>query len=142
MLHIEDDSAGINPDRLRQKLLEAGIGNNLESLSDTEILEYIFYPSVSTKEDVSELSGRGVGLDVVRKNIQDLRGSVHLNNSPGVGLCFEIHIPFTLSVNRAVLVDVAGSPFAIPLQDVEEIRQFKASDVKDENGRAMLTVQG
>ena len=142
VLHIEDDGAGIDPDRLRQKLMELQVGENLVSLSDKEIYEYIFYPSVSTKEDVSELSGRGVGLDVVRKNIQDLRGSVHLDNKPGRGLRFEIHIPFSLSVNRAVFVDVAGSPFAIPLQDVEEIRQYKARDVRDVNGQPALTIQG
>ena len=142
VLHIEDDGAGIDPNRLRAKLSESGIGENLDSISDTEVLEYIFFPSVSTKEDVSELSGRGVGLDVVRKNIQELRGSVHIDNSPGQGLRFEIHIPFTLSVNRAVLVDVAGSKFAIPLQDVEEIRQFKAKDVKQIDGQSCLDIQG
>ncbi|BHH85158.1 hybrid sensor histidine kinase/response regulator [Desulforhopalus sp. 52FAK] len=142
VLHIEDDGAGIDPKRLRAKLSESGIGENLDSLSDSEVLEYIFFPSVSTKEDVSELSGRGVGLDVVRKNIQELRGSVHIDNSPGEGLRFEIHIPFTLSVNRAVLVDVAGSMFAIPLQDVEEIRQFKAEDVQLVDGKSSLHIQG
>ena len=96
----------------------------------------------STKKDVSELSGRGVGLDVVKKNIQNLRGSILVDNSPGKGVRFEIHIPFTLSVNRAVLVSVAGSPFAIPLQDIEEIRQFKSEDIIKDNDELRLSVQG
>lgn len=142
ILHISDDGGGLDPHLLREKLSALKIVDNPEELSDEEVFEYIFYPSVSTKKDVSELSGRGVGLDVVRKNIQDLRGSIHIDNSPGKGLRFEIHIPFTLSVNRAVVVSVSESLFAIPLQDIDEIRQFKAEDLIDEAGQLSLLVQG
>ncbi|MFT5697788.1 MAG: chemosensory pili system protein ChpA (sensor histidine kinase/response regulator) [Desulforhopalus sp.] len=142
VLHISDDGGGLKPHLIREKIAALKIVDNPEGLSDSEILEYIFYPSVSTKKDISELSGRGVGLDVVKKNIQDLRGSIHIDNSPGQGVRFEIHIPYTLSVNRAVLVNVSGSPFAIPLQDIEEIRQFKAEDIRDEDGALSLMIQG
>lgn len=141
VLYITDDGSGIDLNLLREKLSTAGIVSNSEKLSDSEALEYIFYPSVSTKKDVTELSGRGVGLDVVKKNIQDLRGSVQVDNRPGQGVQFEIHIPFTLSVNRAVLVNVSGRPFAVPLQDIEEIRQFKAEDIKYENGALSIFVK-
>lgn len=141
VLYIADDGSGIDLSLLREKLSTSGVVSNPEKLSDSEVLEYIYYPSVSTKKDVTELSGRGVGLDVVKKNVQDLRGSIQVDNRPGKGVQFEIHIPFTLSVNRAVLVDVAGSPFAIPLQDIEEIRQFKAEDVKYENGALSIFVK-
>ena len=141
VLHISDDGAGIDLNVLREKLSTSQMVDSPEQLRDSEVLEYIFTPSFSTKKDISELSGRGVGLDVVKKNIQDLRGSIHIDNSPGQGMRFEIHIPFTLSVNRAVLVNVSGSPFAIPLQDIEEIRHFKFSDVRDENNQLSLLVQ-
>ncbi|TKB09874.1 response regulator [Desulforhopalus sp. IMCC35007] len=142
VLHIADDGAGIDVHRLKQKLSALKIVKDPESLDDKELLEYIFYPGFSTKKDVSELSGRGVGLDVVKRNIQNLRGSIHLNNNPGKGVRFEIHIPFTLSVNRAVLVSVAGAPFAIPLQDIESIRQFKSEDITRDNEELRLSVEG
>jgi chemosensory pili system protein ChpA (sensor histidine kinase/response regulator) len=142
VLHITDDGAGIDVDRLKQKLSAFKIVKDPERLEDKELLEYIFYPGFSTKKDVSELSGRGVGLDVVKKNIQNLRGSILLNNNPGKGVRFEIHIPFTLSVNRAVIVSVAGNPFAIPLQDIEDIRQFKSEDITRDNDELRLSGQG
>ncbi|MFT5727403.1 MAG: chemosensory pili system protein ChpA (sensor histidine kinase/response regulator) [Desulforhopalus sp.] len=141
VLYISDDGAGIDLNLLRERLSTSSIVNNPEKLSDSEVLEYIFYPSVSTKKEITELSGRGVGLDVVKKNIQDLRGSIQVDNSPGQGVKFEIHIPFTLSVNRAVLVNVAGNSFAVPLQDIEEIRQFKVEDIRDEDGALSILVK-
>jgi len=141
VLYISDDGAGIDLNLLREKLSTSSIVNNPEKLSDSEALDYIFYPSVSTKKNVTELSGRAVGLDVVRKNIQDLRSSIQVDNSTGQGVKFEIHIPFTLSVNRAVLVYVAGNHFAIPLQDIEEIRHFRAEDIRDENGELSVLVK-
>ena len=141
VLYITDDGAGIDLNLVREKLSTSSVVQNPEQLTDSEVLDYIFYPSVSTKKDVTELSGRGVGLDVVKKNVQDLRGSIQIDNRPGQGVQFEIHIPFTLSVNRAVLVNVAGSPFAIPLQDIEEIRQFKGEDINYENGSLGIFVK-
>jgi len=134
VLKISDDGGGIDLARIKEKIRIGGLAENPDALSEKELLEFLFHPSFTTRQDVSTISGRGIGLDVVRRNIQDLRGSVQLLNNPGQGVTFEIRIPFTLSVNRAVMVRVAGRVFAVPLQDIQQIKRFALQDLEEHEG--------
>lgn len=129
VLRLTDDGGGVDLDALRAKLQKMKLVENPANLREAELLDYLFHPSFTTKDDVSRVSGRGVGLDVVKKNIENLRGKVTLQNHPDEGVTFEVLIPFTLSVNRAVLVSVAGKEFAIPLQDVQQIKHFSREEL-------------
>jgi len=128
VLKISDDGQGINLERLRQKLIEEGLLSKQDTSTGTDLLPYIFKPSISTRDDISQTSGRGVGLDVVLKNIQDLRGSVQVHNSPGKGVTFELRIPITLSVNRAIIFGLEDRTFAVPIHDIVEVRKFSVNE--------------
>ncbi len=131
VLRISDDGGGINFPLIKEKIKREGLAEKPETLGEKELLEYLFHPSFTTRQDITTISGRGVGLDVVRRNIQDLRGSIQIHNTPGQGVVFEIHIPFTLSVNRAALVSVAGREFAVPLQDILQVKHFSAKELEE-----------
>jgi chemosensory pili system protein ChpA (sensor histidine kinase/response regulator) len=130
VLRISDDGGGIDFSLIRDKIRREGLADNPEALSEKELLDYLFHPSFTTRQNITTISGRGVGLDVVKRNIQGLRGSIQIHNHPEQGVEFEIHIPFTLSVNRAAMVLVAGREFAIPLQDILEVKHFSAGEIK------------
>lgn len=134
VLRIADDGSGINFELIKEKVRREGLADKPETLGEKELLEYLFHPSFTTRQDITTISGRGVGLDVVRRNIHDLRGSVQIHNNPGQGVVFEIQIPFSLSVNRAALVSVAGREFAVPLQDIFQVKHFSAEEIKDTEG--------
>jgi chemosensory pili system protein ChpA (sensor histidine kinase/response regulator) len=129
VLRISDDGAGIDMAMLREKLRETGKVRNPEQLADEELLPYLFTTGLSTRDEVSQVSGRGVGLDVVLKNIQELRGSVHVETRAGEGTAFELRIPITLSINKAILVIAEERPYAIPLQDIVEISSIALNDI-------------
>ncbi len=129
VLRIADDGGGIDLSLVRDKISRDGLAEKPDSLDEKELLEYLFHPSFTTRQNITTLSGRGVGLDVVRQNIRNLRGSIQIHNTPGQGVEFEIHIPFTLSVNRAALVSVAGREFAVPLQDILQVKHFSAAEI-------------
>lgn len=137
VLRIADDGGGMNFPLIREKIKREKLAENPETLGEKELMEYLFHPSFSTRQDITTISGRGVGLDVVRRNIQDLRGSIQINNRPGQGVEFEIHIPFSLSVNRAALVSVAGKEFAIPLQDILQVRHFSPREIDAGDGLSL-----
>lgn len=134
VLRVSDDGGGVDVAQIKAKLRREGLVANPDRLSEQELVEYLFHPSFSTRDDVSAISGRGVGLDVVRRNIQDLRGSVELLNRPGQGVTFEFHIPFTLSVNRAAIVSVAGREFAVPLQDIQQVKRYGSTELESGDG--------
>ena len=131
---VTDDGGGVDLAAVRTKVAQEGLASDPDSLSDDALLEFLFHSSFSTKTDVSTISGRGVGLDVVRKNIRELRGTVKLINNGEKGVSFVFQIPFTLSVNRAVLVTAAGKTWAIPLQDVQQIKKVSRPHVEIDNG--------
>ncbi|MDO9266983.1 MAG: chemotaxis protein CheW, partial [Sulfurimonas sp.] len=129
ILRIADDGAGIDTGRLREKLASAGLVSKIDTLTDEELLPYLFRTGLSTKDEISHISGRGVGLDVVQKNIQELRGTVRVQTQPGQGTVFELRIPITLSVNKAILIVAGDKQYAIPLQDVVEIKSASMADL-------------
>ncbi len=140
ILRIADDGAGIDTDRLREKLVAAGLVKMTDTLTDDDLLSYLFHTGFSTKDEISQISGRGVGLDVVQKNIQELRGTVRIETQAGQGTLFELRIPITLSVNRAILIASGERQFAVPLQDVVEIRSVAFSTLAEDG--SLLPWQG
>ena len=143
LIRIEDDGRGINRDRVLQRAWNRGLVENGVVPSDDEINMLIFEPGFSTAEQVTNLSGRGVGMDVVRRNIEALRGSIRLNNNVGKGLQVDIRLPLTLAIIDGFLVGVGKSKFVLPLEAVVEVIESGGSHVKvDERGRHCLELRG
>jgi two-component system chemotaxis sensor kinase CheA len=120
VIEVVDDGGGLNKERIEAKALEKGIIQPGQSLSDAEIVNLIFEAGFSTVEKVTNLSGRGVGMDVVRKNITALRGTVHVDTEPGVGSRFTIRLPLTLAIIDGFLTGVGKASYVIPLDMVVE----------------------
>ena len=143
LIRIEDDGRGINRDRVLQRAWNRGLVEQGVVPSDDAINMLIFEPGFSTAEQVTNLSGRGVGMDVVRRNIEALRGSIRLNNRPGKGLQVDIRLPLTLAIIDGFLVGVGKSKFVLPLQSVVEVIESAGDDVKvDAYGRHCLELRG
>ncbi len=121
-IEISDDGRGLDKARIKEKALKLGLasGRQLERMSDEEIYRFIFAPGFSTAEKVTNVSGRGVGMDVVRENIQAIGGSVALSSTPGQGTRFALKIPLTLAIAPALIVEAGGQRFALPQHSVVE----------------------
>ncbi|WP_298423391.1 hybrid sensor histidine kinase/response regulator [Rhodoblastus sp.] len=121
-IEISDDGRGLNLARIKDKALKLGLTTEpqIERMTDEEICRFIFAPGFSTAEQVTNVSGRGVGMDVVRENIQAIGGSVALTSSPGKGSCFALKIPLTLAIAPALIVEANGQRFALPQHSVVE----------------------
>ena len=119
---IKDDGGGINLDKIRAKVKKMGVDDReIANFTDNELINLIFEPGFSTTDKVTDLSGRGVGMDVVRTNIRSQRGDISVETKLGKGSTFTISVPFTLSVVRVLLVEINGLRLAIPSNIVEEI---------------------
>ncbi len=123
IIEIADDGRGLDVARIKARAIETGLASeaDLAGKSDAEICSFIFAPGFSTAAHVTSISGRGVGMDVVRSNIEQIGGTVDLNSSAGVGTSFTIKIPLTLAIVSALIVEVAGERFAIPQLSVLEL---------------------
>src|SRR5262245_53735949 len=141
VITIMDDGAGIDPGRVRQRAVQHGLLNGDENLSERELVQLIFAPGFSTSDSVSDLSGRGVGLDVVLKSIERLNGLVQVESVPGVGSKFIIELPLTLAIISALLIEVSGRVYAVPLGSVIESVKFSPADVETISGRATLRLR-
>jgi len=120
-IRLADDGRGIDLDRVRNKAIERGLMDENAQLSDYDVMQFILHAGFSTAENVTQISGRGVGMDVVHSEIKQLGGDVAINSEMGKGTEFAIHLPFTLSVNRALMVNIGHDSFAIPLNTIEGI---------------------
>jgi two-component system, chemotaxis family, sensor kinase CheA len=120
VIEITDDGAGLDKDRILEKALAKGLVEEGQHLEEQQIYQLIFEPGFSTADAVTDLSGRGVGMDVVKRNISALRGSVELTSEPGQGTTCHIRLPLTLAIIDGFLVDVAGADFIVPLELVVE----------------------
>jgi two-component system chemotaxis sensor kinase CheA len=138
VIEIRDDGAGINRDKLLSKARERGLVGEHQQLADNEILELIFHPGFSTAEVVSDISGRGVGMDVVRKNIKSLGGSVEIRSELGKGTTFMVRLPLTLSILDGQLVRVGNETYIVPLVSIVESLQIRAAQVNAISGRAEM----
>ena len=132
VIEITDDGAGIDTVRVKNKALERGLitSQHASQMGDRELLNLIFLPGFSTADKVTNLSGRGVGMDVVKTNIDRVNGTVDLQSSPGKGTAIKIKIPLTLAIVRAVIVQAAGKRFAIPQVSIQELVRLDGDRVR------------
>ncbi len=143
VITIKDDGGGIDLDKIRAKVKKMGLDEKeIATWSDSELVNLIFEPGFSTAEKVTDLSGRGVGMDVVRTNIREQRGDISVDTKLGKGTTFTISVPFTLSVVRVLLVEVNGLWLAIPSNIVEEIILLDPQQIVNTNGQKMLEWEG
>jgi two-component system chemotaxis sensor kinase CheA len=142
VIEVSDDGGGLNKDRILEKAIERGIVGPNQNLSDREIYNLIFEAGFSTADAVSNLSGRGVGMDVVRRNIEALRGMVELDSAPGEGTTVRIRLPLTLAIIDGFLVGVGDSAYVVPLEMVLECVELSDADRRALTQRAYINLRG
>lgn len=140
---LEDDGKGLDLEAIRHKAIDRGIVSADEKLSHTEICDLIFHAGLSTAKTVSDISGRGVGMDVVRRNIEALKGSVSISSEPGRGTKLTVRLPLTLAILDGLLVRIAEQVYIVPLLSVVESFRPAAGDIKRlANGMKVVQVRG
>jgi len=144
VIEIADDGKGLNPDELKLKALKKGLirAEQVENMSNEEAYHLIFAPGFSTKEVVSELSGRGVGMDVVRNNIESVGGLISMSSAINVGTTFTLKIPLSLSIIRGLMVDAARQIFIIPLEAIEETVKLSRKKIRSYQNSMMADIRG
>jgi two-component system, chemotaxis family, sensor kinase CheA len=143
VISVSDDGAGIDPERVARKAVEKGLvsAERVGSLSQREILDFIFLPGFSTAEKTSDLSGRGVGMDVVRSNLKKLNGTIDLDSKLGAGTTVLLKLPLTLAILPVLLVRVAEETYALPLRTVLETASIQVGEIHTIEGREVLQLR-
>jgi two-component system sensor histidine kinase and response regulator WspE len=141
---VADDGRGVDLEKLRRKIVARGLNSAdlVRRMTEGELLEFLFLPGFSTAPQVTEYSGRGVGLDVVQDTVRRVGGSVRITTAPGRGTTFHMQLPITLSVIRAVVVTVAGEPYAFPHTRIDRLLRVPRSEVRSLEHRQFVTVDG
>ncbi len=141
---IEDDGGGIDIESLRAKVLQKGMVDEsmAKNLSETELYEFLFLPGFSTKQDVTEISGRGVGMDVVHEVVQKMRGQIRVSSRLGEGTRFHMQLPLTLSVIPCLLAYVSEEPYAFPLARIKNIFKKDKSAIEEIEGHQFINIEG
>ncbi|HEY6010080.1 MAG TPA: chemotaxis protein CheW, partial [Nitrospirota bacterium] len=142
IITVRDDGGGMNAERIRSKAIEKGLVKHDQQLSEDEIYGLVFQPGFSTVEQVSETSGRGVGLDVVKKVIAEFNGIIEVKSAPGLGTEFILKMPLTLAIIPALLVEVSGELYAVPLMAVLESVKIRSSEIHLADGREVVQLRG
>jgi two-component system, chemotaxis family, sensor kinase CheA len=144
VIDVEDDGRGINAEAIKQKAVNKGIINAEAAarMSNREALELIFASGFSTAEKISDISGRGVGMDIVRTNVERLNGSVTVETEVGQGTRFTVRLPLTLAIIRALLISVGGQTYAVPLTSVVEALRIERDKLRSVNGREAIELRG
>ena len=144
LIRVSDDGRGMDPGTLRRVALERGTitREQHETMSDAEALQLITLPGFSTAKEVTEVSGRGVGMDVVRSTIESLRGSLLIESVPGQGSRFTLKLPLTLAVLAVLLVEVGGERYALPVSAVEQMLEVPAGDIQRSQGMELIAWDG
>jgi len=144
VLIVADDGRGMSAERIRAKAIEKGLISEEEAntLDERQSLNLIFLPGFSTKAQISDVSGRGVGMDVVKTNIQKLNGAIEIRSEPGKGSVFIISLPLTLAILPVLLVLLGDQPFALPLSMVREILPIEKDKLQEVGGKETLVVRG
>ncbi|MFB2880558.1 response regulator [Floridanema aerugineum] len=139
---IADDGKGINPEQLRQKVINKKLAtaDMVAQMSDAELLEFLFLPGFSTAKQVTEISGRGVGLDIAKSMAQEVGGTVRATSHPGKGTSFHFQLPLTLSVVRTLLVEISGKPYAVPLARIDQIVTVERANISEVENRQYFTM--
>src|SRR5438445_450015 len=142
-IEVEDDGRGIDYDRVRESAVDRGIVSHetASSLTERELREMLFHPGFSTAPLKTELAGRGVGLDVVRANLNSLNGEIEIQSTAGAGTKFILKVPLTLIISPALFVRCGTANFALPLAVVEEIRRLRADEIEDVGGKLLTKVR-
>jgi two-component system chemotaxis sensor kinase CheA len=143
VIRIEDDGRGLQVDKIAKSALDKGLVSEAElsAMSPRDVMKLIFLPGFSTADQVSDLSGRGVGMDVVRTNISRMNGSLELDSELGRGSQVTIKLPLTVAIIQALLVEVQSATFAVPLASVIEAVRITKDDIKSVNGQAVLNLR-
>lgn len=141
---VADDGRGVDLEKLRRKIVARGLNSAelVRRMTEGELLEFLFLPGFSTAPQVTEYSGRGVGLDVVQDTVRRVGGGVRITTSPGRGTTFHLQLPITLSVIRAVVVTVAGEPYAFPHTRIDRLLRVPRAEVRSLERRQFVTVDG
>jgi two-component system sensor histidine kinase and response regulator WspE len=144
LVRVSDDGRGIDPERIRAKVVERGLQSAevVARLGERELFDFLFLPGFSTAKQVTEISGRGVGLDVVHQAVVATGGSVRVESRLGAGTTFAMQLPVTLSVVRAALVEVAGEPYAFPLARIDRVLRAASDRIASVQGRLQCDVDG
>jgi two-component system chemotaxis sensor kinase CheA len=142
IIEISDDGGGVDLVRVREKGIRSGLIAEADRLTDREIIELIFTPGFSTADQITDVSGRGVGMDVVKKNILRLKGVFDVDSVLGEGTRFTMKLPLTLAIIQALLVRVAEELYSIPLDAVIESQRIEASEVRTVHGGEVITLRG
>lgn len=141
---ITDDGQGVNIDSLRQRIVDRQLvsAEMAANLSDHELLDFLYLPGFSTRSAVTEISGRGVGLDVVHNTIQEMRGQIRTSSVFGHGMRIQLMLPLTLSVIRSLLLEIGGQPYAIPLARISSIHTLSRDEVENIDSKQFFTLNG
>ncbi len=144
MITVSDDGRGADIEKIRASVLARKLVDapTAAKLSETELLEFLFLPGFSMKETVTDISGRGVGLDVVQSMVRAVRGTIRVTSTPGAGMRFQLQLPLTLSVVRALLFAVDGESYAVPLGYITRAQRLKPGDIDATQGRLHFNLDG
>jgi len=144
VITIVDDGRGMRPEVIRNKAIEKGLltAEMANTLDEKQCLELVFLPGFSTKDEISSVSGRGVGMDVVKTNIQKLNGTISIHSEPGKGSVFEIFLPLTLAILPVLMLRLGSQSFAVPLSMVREILSVSQGQLHQVSGKATMVVRG
>ncbi|EKD27896.1 MAG: hypothetical protein ACD_79C00504G0002 [uncultured bacterium] len=143
VIEVEDDGRGMNVEKIKETALRRGLLsiNDLSSITEQEILNFVFYPGFSTAPIITDISGRGIGLDVVKTDIEALKGNIAIDTHPGRGTIFSLQLPLTVAIIQALLVRVHNSIFAIPLLSVEESISISRKDISSIENRFAIQLR-
>jgi two-component system chemotaxis sensor kinase CheA len=144
VIEVGDDGNGIDANVVRNKAVEKGIMTREEAdvLTEQQAIELLFHPGFSTAKQVSEISGRGVGLDVVKSKVESLSGTVTVNTKLGEGSTWIIRLPLTLAIIQGLMVEVGGEKYAIPLDSIQSIENVPVSDIKFVSNKEVINLRG
>lgn len=142
-IEIEDDGCGIDAEKIRARAVESGFATSAQAgqMNERELRNLLFLPGFSTAHEKNELAGRGVGLDIVKANLDALNGEVDIHSEIGKGTCFTLKVPLTLIISQALFVRCGTSVFALPLGFVEEIRRLRPEEIDDVGGKLLTKVR-
>lgn len=144
VIEVRDDGAGINIDKVRAKALEKGTitEKQAETMSEKDFIDLLFQPSFSTADKITDVSGRGVGLDVVRTKIEALGGSISAKSVQGEGSTFAIQLPLTLAIIQALMVEVMNEKYAIPLSNIQGIEDIPRNEIRFVQNKEVINLRG
>ncbi len=142
LIRVEDDGRGLDAEKLRARAIEQGLIDATARLSEAEIFSLILAPGFSTAREITDVSGRGVGMDVVRRNVEALHGTIEIQSQPGRGLTVTLRLPLTLAIIDGLLVRVADTHFVLPLANSLECVELTRQESEDEHGSHIANVRG